>query len=109
MVQNGPEWSRWSRKVQNGLDGPNGPEWSRIVQNSPEWSRMFKNGPKMHYPESYTNIGDFCPKTFGLFFIFICILHMIGRGAKPWFILVMHSSYGFLAKPIIGGAKSIFI
>ena len=52
----GPGWTRMD------LDGPG---WTQTVQES---SGLVKIRLLILYSESYTIIGDFCPKPFGLFF-----------------------------------------
>ena len=51
----GPGWTRMD------LDGPG---WTQTVQES---SGLVKIRLLILYSESYTIIGDFCPKPFGLF------------------------------------------
>ena len=63
-----PEGPGWTRTVQesSGLVkiDPDGPGWTRTVQES---SGLVKIRLLILYSESYTIIGDFCPKPFGLF------------------------------------------
>ena len=56
----GPGWTRMD------LDGPG---WTQTVQES---SGLVKIRLLILYSESYTIIGDFCPKPFGLF-IYKCL------------------------------------
>ena len=81
-----PGWTREEsgrpRRIQ--VD-PDGPGWTRADSGGPGWTRMDLDGPGwtqtvqessglvkirllILYSESYTIIGDFCPKPFGLFF-----------------------------------------